>query len=296
MTLVDDTLSQRIYDATDNLKREIATGGSVANTIHTLACLGGNSGYISKIGHDRLGKLFFDELGHNGVRNHLVYSEKSTGRVVSLVTPDSERTMATFLGAASDLKETDINPELFDGYEWFFVEGYLVYNQPLIEYVIDLAREKGLKIAIDLASYNVVEANLHFLKKLLKEKVDLIFANEEEAHALTGKDPEGSLSEIASICGIAVVKTGKKGSLIQQGDKFVRINPVSAMPIDTTGAGDNYAAGFFYGLTKGYSLETCGNIAAIVAGRSVEVIGAKIPEANWPEILEKVSNLVQNKP
>lgn len=291
MTLVDSNLSSKIYESTNHLKKEIATGGSVANSIHSLKKLGGNCGYLGKIGNDELGKIFKDEFVSNHIQTHLFTSEMDTGRVMGLISTDSERTMATFLGAAAELKPEELRGSEFSGYAWLYIEGYLVFNQILIEAAIDLARNEGLKIAIDLSSYNVVEANLDFLKRLIREKVDMVFANEEEALAFTGKQPEFALDEIASMCEIAIVKIGKDGSLIRKGNEKVTIGSINAKAIDTTGAGDNYAAGFFYGLTNGYSLEKCGKIAAYLSGKAVEVIGAKLPEIDWQEINDAIRKL-----
>ncbi len=291
MTLVDTGISRQIYDATLNSRRQITTGGSAANTIYTLAELGTSCGYLGKIGMDSLGDTFRQEFERKKIKTHLLMSEKDTGRVMALVSPDSERTMATYLGAAADLKPEDLTPKMFSGYSLLYIEGYLVQDHRLIETAVDLARQNGLIIAIDLSSYNVVEQNLTFLKELITGKVDIVFANEEEALAFTGKAPEEAVGALASICEVAVVKVGKVGSLIQQANEIIEVGAIKTVPVDTTGAGDNYAAGFLFGLSKGYSLEKCGRIAAFVAGKVVEVVGAKIPEKQWPEIRRELERL-----
>lgn len=291
MTLVDDELSRIIFESTANNKREITSGGSAANTIHALAELGASCGYIGKVGDDVLGESYRLEFEKKNIITHLLISKKDTGRVMSLVSPDSERTMATYLGAAADLKSRELTGAMFSGFSVLFIEGYLVQDHKLIERAIDLARKANLKIALDLSSYNVVEAHLDFLQRLLKEKVDIVFANEEEALAFTGKQPEEALIELAQLCEIAVVKIGKAGSLIRRGSETVRIDVVPAKAIDTTGAGDTYAAGFLFGFIKGYSLGKCGKIAALVSGKVVEVMGAKIPDTLWPGIMRAVEDL-----
>ena len=187
MTLVDTELSKKIYDATFSGKSKLATGGSVANTMRSLASLGGNGGYIGKIGNDELGSLFRYDFERKGIRTHLNFSDKDTGCVMGLVSPDSERTMATYLGAAAELTPTDFSTEIFEEYDYLYIEGYLVFNHDLIKAGVEMAKEAGLKIAIDLASFNVVEANLDFLKDLIENYVDIVFANEEEAKSFTGK-------------------------------------------------------------------------------------------------------------
>ncbi len=210
---------------------------------------------------------------------------------MSLVSTDSERTMATYLGAAADLRPAELSPDIFSEYSILYIEGYLVQDHFLIETAIDLARKEGLRIAIDLSSFNVVESNLEFLQKLVKEKVDIVFANEEEALAFTGKEPVQAVTEIAAVCDIAVVKIGKAGSIIQSGEERFDIASIKARPLDTTGAGDNYAAGFFYGLSHGFSLAKCGRIAALVSGKTVEVMGAKLPKETWPEIIRQIAEM-----
>jgi sugar/nucleoside kinase (ribokinase family) len=293
MTLVDAELSKKIYNAVYSKKSELSTGGSVANTMRSLASLGGKGGYLGKIGKDDLGKVFKEAFEKRGIRTHLHYSEKETGRVMGLVSADSERTMATYLGAAAELTPNDFNLDLFKGYEYAYMEGYLVFNHELIKTGVKMAKAAGLKVAIDLASFNVVEANLDFLKDLIKNHVDIVFANEEEAKSFTGKEPQDALVEIAEMCELAIVKIGKEGSLIKRGDEIVKVGTIKANAIDSTGAGDNYAAGFFYGLTRNYDLEKCGKIAALVSGKVVEVMGANLPDSQWSEIHEEIRKIVE---
>jgi sugar/nucleoside kinase (ribokinase family) len=172
------------------------------------------------------------------------------------------------------------------------MEGYLVFNHALIKAGVELAKANGLKVALDLSSFNVVEANLDFLKDLIKNNVDILFANEEEAKAFTGLEPEAALHEIAKDCELTVVKLGKEGSLIKNGEEVVRVGSIKAKALDTTGAGDAYAAGFFYGLTKGYSLEVSGKIAALVSGKVVEVMGPNLPETAWEKVKAEIAAIV----
>lgn len=293
MTLVDALRSKQIYDTTFSDKSELTTGGSVANTMRGMANLGCRGGYMGRIGRDELGELFLNDFAKRGLNTHLSYSDSSdTGRVMALVSRDSERTMATYLGAAAELQPTDFDAKVLADYDYMYVEGYLVFNHDLIAAGVETAKAAGLKVALDLSSFNVVEANLDFLKKLISEHVDILFANEEEAKAYTGLDPEAALHEIAKECELAIVKLGKEGSLIKHGEDVVRVGSVPANAIDTTGAGDAYAAGFFYGLTKGYSLEMCGKIAALVSGKVVEVMGPNLSDEVWTEIREAIRKMV----
>lgn len=293
MTLVDAMLSKKIYDTVISDKSEMSTGGSVANTMRTLASLGGNGGYLGKIGNDELGLVFKEAFEKRGIKTHLYFSEKETGRVMGLVSPDSERTMATYLGAAAELTPADFDEAIFKEYQYAYMEGYLVFNQGLIKAGVEMAKAAGLKVAIDLASFNVVEANLDFLKDLIKTSIDIVFANEEEAKSFTGKEPEEALHEIAGMCELAVVKVGKQGSFIKRGNEVIKVGTIKANAVDTTGAGDSYAAGFFYGLTHNYDLETCGKIAALVSGKVVEVMGANLPDHQWADIHEEIRKIIK---
>ena len=292
MTLVDSDLSKKIYDTVSSNKKEIATGGSVANSMRTFAGLGGEGGYMGKIGSDDLGRLFKNSFEKKGIKTHLSYSQNNTGRVMGLVSPDSERTMATYLGAAAELTPNDFTHDLFAGYKYLYMEGYLVFNHELIEAGVRMAKEAGLKIAIDLASYNVVDANLEFLKNLIHNYVDIVFANEEEAKSFTGKEPEQALEEIGKSCELVIVKVGKEGSFIKRGEERLKVGIIPAKAIDTTGAGDNYAAGFLFGLTRNLDLEACGKIAAIASGKVVEVMGPNLLDNQWPEVIEAVEKIV----
>ena len=292
MQLVDFGFSSDVIDATRNLNKELSSGGSAANTIHGLANLGVTSSFIGKTGSDPYGHFFADEMIKTGIAPILFTGTSGTGCAIALISPDSERTFATHLGAAIELLAEDLKPELFDGFDYFYIEGYLVQNSKLIQTAVTIAKQHNVKVCLDLASFNVVEQNLHFLKDLVINYVDIVFANEEEAKAFTGQSPDEAVKIIAQMCDIAIVKTGAKGSLIMQGDKLYRIDPIRCNPSDTTGAGDAYAAGFIYGLTLGLSLDKCGAIGSLLSGRVIEVIGAKMKESSWNRIRADIAFLI----
>lgn len=292
MQLVDEGKSKEITDLLSDIVPVMATGGSASNTINGIARLGASTGFIGKVGKDPVGDFFKSDMLHNGVTPHLELSETASGKCTVLVSPDGERTLCTFLGAACEIEAADLKPEMFAGYDIFHIEGYLVQNHDLIRTAVKLAKKAGLLVSVDLASYNVVEANLGFLNEMIKDYVDIVFANEEEARAFTGKEPEDALIHISEHCDIAVVKIGKEGSYIKSGNSTVRVQPRLAECIDTTGAGDLYAAGFLYGLTRDYSHEICGKIGSLVSGKVVEVIGAKMPEVVWQDIYNEIEKML----
>ena len=268
-----------------------AAGDSAANTMSGLARLGAKSGFLTMMGNDEMGQFFTNEMTRTGVEMLALKSDTPTGRVIAMVTPDGERTFATCLGASIELSPDDIKPELFDNWDIFYIEGYLVANPDMLRKAISTAKDKGMKIAIDLASYNVVEESRDFLLELVNNYVDIVFANEQEALALTGMEPEKALHYIAERCEIAVVKIGAKGAYIQRGNEIVTIPPMKADVVDTTGAGDMWAAGFLAGLVKGENLQKCGMMGAIVAKNIIEVMGAKMDDERWDNIHAAIAKL-----
>ena len=278
---------------TQSLKKTKASGGSAANTIHGLAKLGALVSFVGKIGGDEMGSFFLEDLKANKVTPFLIRSKKDTGKAQALITNDAERTFATSLGAAIDLSAADLEERLFEGHHLLYVEGYLVQNHELLEKSLMMAKKTGLKIALDLASYNVVEDNLAFLTEMVREYVDIVFANEEEAQAFTGStDPREALLKLAEITELAVVKIGKGGSLIShKGDTvIIKIDPVES--IDSTGAGDLYAAGFLFGYIQNQPMKVCGELGSLLAGSVIQGIGAKIPEEKWEDILRKARRIM----
>jgi sugar/nucleoside kinase (ribokinase family) len=238
------------------------------------------------VGQDETGDFFENDLKEAGVNTMLFRRETVTGTAIALISPDSERTFATHLGAALELQATDLDPEYFRKYDILYLEGYLIYDRQLVEVACRVAKSMGMKIAIDLASYNVVDARLADFREIIGNYADIVFANEEEARSYTGADPEEALIIMAGECDIAVVKIGKDGSIIRRGKESVRIKSHPVNCRDTTGAGDLYAAGFLYGYAVDTSLERCGITGSLLAGNVIETIGARMDEMRWRDIKE----------
>lgn len=283
MQLVDAATSAKIGKAVGQFENSMSPGGSAANTIHGLAKCGITTGFIFSTGNDEIGRFFEDAMKEVGVKPIVFHSDTPSGTARAIISPDGERTFATHLGAAVELSAELLKKELFEGWNYCYIEGYLITNQQLVRRTIELAKQAGCKVAIDLASYNVVEANRDFLLEILPQ-IDIVFANEEEAKSLTDSTPEESLEFIAKNCKIAVVKIGKRGSLIKRGNEKVQIGCNKVNVIDTTGAGDMYAAGFLAGLINGLSLEKCGELGNCLAENIIQVIGAKMGEGRWNQI------------
>lgn len=285
MQHVDEATGDKIWQELKTMGVQYVAGGSAANTLTGTAVFGLRSGFIGKVGDDELGALYKSDLDRNGICSNLLKGQAASGRAMVFITPpNGERTFAVYLGAALELGPEDLKPEFFEGYDYFHIEGFLVQNQLLLRRAVELAKEAGMFISLDLASYNVVESNKTFLHDIVENYVDLVFANETEAHAFTGeRSPRKALEEIARLCRIAVVKVGKDGSMIQSGEDYHYIEAFPAQTKDATGAGDLYAAGFLYALAEGMPLRVCGEVGSIIAAKVVEVVGPKIDIPRWKE-------------
>ncbi|MGN0033200.1 MAG: adenosine kinase [Candidatus Limimorpha sp.] len=286
MQLVDDEFSARIAAALSEESSTFAPGGSAANTIHGLAKCGIKTGFICYTGNDDTGRFFEQSMREAGVEPVVFRGDAVSGTAHAIVSTDGERTFATNLGAAVLLSESHLRKEMFDGWGYCYIEGYLIANRPLFSKTIKLAKNAGCKTVLDLASYNVVEDNRDFLKDILSD-IDIVFANEEEAKALTGDTPENALDYLASRCEIAIVKIGKKGSLIKKGEEKISIAGSEVAVVDTTGAGDMYAAGFIAGLINDLPLKQCGEWGNCLATNIIQVLGAKMDEDKWDKIRQQ---------
>ena len=296
MSLVDRGLQKEISKSVAGLPNTLSLGGSAANTIRAMARLGTQVGFIGKVGEDTTGDFFKQALENLGVEPYILKGKSKSGKCVSLISPDGERTMVTYLGAALEMTAQEILPSVFEGFDCLYVEGYLVQDHSLIESAIKSAKECGLKVAIDLASFNVVEENLEFLRRIVADYVDILFANEDEARAFTGEqEPINALNTISQSVDLAVVKIGMKGAIIKQGDQVAHVGIMAAAKrVDTTGAGDFYAAGFMSALCEGLSLRQCGTIGAITAGKVIEVVGTTFGEEAWQEIFALTERVRRN--
>ena len=204
MQLIDDAKLQQINTKFSQMKTH-------------LACLGAGTGFIGKVGNDNYGEFFRENLQKNKIEDKLLTSDRLPSGVAStFISPDGERTFGTYLGAAASLRAEELTLDMFKGYAYLFIEGYLVQDHEMILHAIELAKEAGLQICLDMASYNIVANDLEFFSLLINKYVDIVFANEEEAKAFTGKEPEEALRVIAKKCSIAIVKVGANGSYPQR--------------------------------------------------------------------------------
>lgn len=268
----------------------IVPGGSACNTVVGVGRLGGQARFVGKCGNDKMGQLYRDELKKQFVDPMLFLSEAPTGRVFSIITPDAQRSMLTYLGAASEIQPQEVTPACFENAAIVHIEGYLLFNPALLTAVLRSAREAGAFISFDMASFNVVEENKDILPAFIDEFVDILIANEDEALAYTGIEDEPlALTAMAEHTDIAVLKLGARGSMIARDGQQVKVAPQGdGKAVDTTGAGDLWAAGFLYGLVQGFSLAKCGKLGSICGHAVCQVVGANISDEQWLTIRKVV--------
>ncbi len=284
MTLVELPAIESALKST-SAPLKVVPGGSACNTMVGIGNLGGKARMIGRLGKDELGKVFRDGLKKAGVDHRINESDLATGRVLSVVTPDTQRTMFTFLGASTQLGPADVVLADFSDAGLVYLEGYLLFNRPLVERILEVAKQARAKIVLDLGSYQVVEVCRDFLDKVLPQ-VDIVLANEDEAKAYTGMAESESLEILAGKVHTAAVKLGKHGVMLAQGNSRHKVEAHLVKAIDTTGAGDLWASGFVYGLTQGLGLDDAARLGCKVGSEVVQVVGAVIPEAGWQRVHE----------
>ena len=285
MTYVDQSfIDSTVAKATDSPR--VVPGGSACNTVVGIGQLGGTARFVGKCGNDDMGQMFSESLKHQQVEPHLLMSDAPTGRVLSIITPDAQRSMLTYLGAASEIQPEEINPSCFKGAAVVHIEGYLLFNRDLMMAVLQEAKRSGARISLDLASFNVVEEASDILPDLIRRYVDILIANEDEIQAFTGMDDERrALDALASHVDIGVLKLGARGSVIALDGHRIPIDPVGGdRVVDTTGAGDLWAAGFLHGLVRQMPIARCGMLGSHCGYAVCKDVGATIAASDWKKI------------
>jgi len=285
MTLVEKDFIEAAL-ARSSGERKIVPGGSACNTAVGVGRLGGRARFVGKCGNGEWGRFFREDLLRQNVEPALFGSDSPTGRVMSIITPDAQRSMFTYLGASSETQPAELTNGCFENAAVVHIEGYLLFNPELMLTALRTARAAGALISLDLASFTVIEESRDLLDRIVNEYVDIVIANEDEARAFTGfSDEQKSLAALAQKADLAVVKLGERGSAIAHQGRMMRIDPLGSGQVkDTTGAGDLWAAGFLYGLVNGHPLERCGRIGSACGYEVCRVIGAAIPEEGWRRI------------
>ena len=288
MVLVDADDMEAIVTRLEHHPASVA-GGSAGNTAVSAARLGLRTTFLGKLGNDATASAYRQHFANaGGDVSRFKYADLANARCVSLITPDGQRTMRTCLAAAMTLGPGEISPADFRGCRHAHIEGYLLFNRDLANAVITAARAAGCTISIDLASFEVVNAARDWILAQLHHGIDVVFANEDEIHALfpaLGQDYAALARRLAEFGGLAAVKIGKDGAWVSHGSELHRIHPVPAPTvIDTTGAGDAWAAGFLYGYLRGWTPLASGALGSRLGSECVRHVGPAIPASHWPEL------------
>jgi sugar/nucleoside kinase (ribokinase family) len=291
MALIDADEAEALYSAMGPAVE--VSGGSAANTAAGVASFGGAVAFVGKVRDDELGAVFSHDIRAEGVEYATPPAEKgpATARCLVLVTPDAQRTMSTYLGAATGLRPDDLDDEVIARSRVTYLEGYL-WDPPeaidALRRAMDVAHAAGRQVAFSLSDPFCVERHRQEFLGLVDDDVDILFANEAEAISLTGA---GSLDEAVKAlmgrCQLVAVTRGPEGSVVVEDDAVIE---VPAMPVDevvdTTGAGDLYAAGFLYGLTHGADAETCASLGGVAAAEVISHVGAR-PQVSLSQVADE---------
>ncbi|MDO8241152.1 MAG: adenosine kinase [Candidatus Moranbacteria bacterium] len=281
MNLISAKESRDMLKKFGHIKQKITPGGSVANTLSGASALGNKTSFLGVIGKDIYGQTYQTEIKNEGIVSHLTcHTSDTTGHAIIFVTPDGERTMATHLGAALRFEKEHIKEDQIKNSQILHIEAYQLENSDTCQailHAIKIAKDNNVTISLDLSDVGLIQRNRKLFKSIVKEHIDVVFANEAEAVAFTGKnDSITALHEIAKACDIAVVKLGAKGSLIKKGEKIFNIQPYPVDMVNTNGAGDTYAAGILHGLINGLDLQDAGEIASHISALVVASVGARL--------------------
>ncbi len=280
MTLVDDAVQRRVLDLLNDQPMNRCAGGSAANTVMGVVDFGGSAAYAGKTGQDEIGGFFLTDMRRQGVRIEVPAAVGQSGTCVVLITPDAQRTMLTHLGVSATLGAEDIDETELQLARYVYVEGYLFTNEgprAAALRAMELARKNHVKVAFTVSDPFLIGLFRDRFWQLIEEDVDLLFCNLEEARALTGKDdPIECARQIHRHCENVALTLGAHGSLLMHEGEVIPIEGVPVSAIDTTGAGDMYAAGVLYGITNGLSWQQAGRLGSHAAARIVGQLGARL--------------------
>lgn len=260
-------------------------GGSTANVLRVLARFGASCTLIAKTGTDSLAKQLAGDLQKNNIALAAIPTDLPTGRVLSLVTPDGQRTMRTNLGASAYWSLDDLPTGVLADAKLVHTEGYLLCHKGLTEEIFRQAKENNALTSFDLSSFEVVSAYKKEIISLLPKNLDLLFANEAEAKVLTGKNACDSCALLKDLCETVVVTMSDKGCWIGHKGIMYHCPAYPVKPLDTTGAGDYFCGGFLHGFLQGLPIEKCAHLGALAAQAVVMTRGTTLPESQWEEIL-----------
>jgi len=294
MTLVDDKKQMSIIEKIKGSEPFIQSGGSVTNSIYTLSQLGG-SGYLSfLISDDNYGKLFLEDINKSSIstgEENFYIKPGITGSCLVLTTPDAERTMNTCLAISAEYSSDNINFEDLALSKYLYIEGYLVTSEIAMEAIeksISFSRKNNVKIALTFSDLSMVKYFRNNFEKILKEKIDLLFCNKDEAETFTGeKNFKKCCDKMLSYSDLVIITMGSEGSVIlSKSNDLIKIQPFEANAIDTVGAGDTFAGGFLYGINNGLDFEKSGKLASALSSKVVTKLGPRLEK----NIIDNIKN------
>lgn len=280
MQLIDAERSREILSSLEGKRIEITPGGSSANTLAGISMLGGRGIFLGKVGNDPHGDLYIRDTELSGVKAEISRHNSMTGHAITFITPDSERTFATHLGAALQLGRDDVREDHIKNSKILHIEGFLFEPPGLREAcmkALEIAKKNRVMVSIDLSDPGLIDRIRPIFETVARDFANIIFVNEDEARAFTGSEQDKALEHLSTFCDIAIVKLGPQGSLIKSEGVVHRIPVFKTEVVNTNGAGDMYAAGMLYGLSRGFSLERSGTIGSFVSSKVVSQVGARFP-------------------
>jgi len=295
MTLVDEEHQLRIMRHLQERHHHRGSGGSAANSVIALSQLGGRGYYACKVADDDLGHFYVKDLKAGGVAtlDTSFLEHGDTGRCVVLVTPDSDRTMCTYLGISGNLSVHEIDMDALSASKWFYTEGYLVTSDTARVAAIEARRaaeRHGVRTALSLSDPNMVRFFKDGLLEMIGDGVDLIFANEHEAMGMAETDDlDEAVAYLKTIAREFAITRGGDGALVWDGAQRIDIDPVKVDPIDTVGAGDMFAGAFLYGLTQGWDHRQAGDLASALSAKLVTSLGPRLSPDDTRSVLRSLT-------
>lgn len=290
MTLVDEDLQHRLYNALKDSGGKQASGGSAANTIIAVSQFGGKAFYSCKVANDETGDFYVKDLASAGIDTNLHQERENgvSGKCIVMVTPDAERTMHTFLGISETVSESELDEAALCDSQYLYLEGYLVSSDSARNAAIkakQIAEANNVKTALTFSDPNMVNFFKDGLNEMVGDGVDLLFCNRQEALTWADTDNiEAACAKLKTIAKAFAITLGADGALVFDGNQEHLINAYPTKAIDTNGAGDMFAGAFLYALTHGHDFATAGSFANRAAARIVAHFGPRLPAADYPEI------------
>jgi len=293
MTLIDEQRQNSLIAQLGESHESMACGGSAANSIIALAQMGASTHLDCRVASDMTGQVFARDLHDSGVNSNLDFKPLPggvTGKCLVFVTPDADRTMNTFLGVSAELDSSDIDQEAIKHSEYIYIEGYLASAQNTRDAAIEarrIAEGRGIKTSMTLSDPNMVKYFRESMEAMIGERVDLLFANEEEALELAASDNlDEAVELLKKIARSFTITRGKAGALLFDGLGLIEIKPIKVKAIDTLGAGDMFAGAFLYGLTQGMSYHQAGDLASLASAKIVTQFGPRLDAEQTRALLQ----------